>query len=156
MLNAARDWLGFGPLGQDLGGHGYGYADGEGGAHGHTHGVVDATLAATDKGIWAIKWSFIILAVTALLQFIVVIVSGSVALLADMIHNVGDATTAIPLWIAFALARRKPTKTFTYGLGKVEDFAGMMIVLIILFSALVAGYEAINRLLHPQAITQLW
>ena len=154
MLNAARDWLGFGPMGQSLGGHGH--AHGEGGAHGHTHGVIDATLATTDRVIWAIKWSFVILAATALLQFIVVVVSGSVALLADMIHNVGDATTAIPLWIAFVLARRKPTKTFTYGLGKVEDFAGIMIVLIILFSALVAGYEAINRLFHPQAITQLW
>ena len=152
MLKAARDWLGFGPMGQSLAGHDHS----EGSSPGHTHGVIDASITTTQRGIWAIKWSFVILALTALLQFIVVIVSGSVALLADMIHNVGDATTAIPLWVAFLLARRKPTPTFTHGLGKVEDFAGILIVLIILFSALVAGYEAMYRLFHPQSIAQLW
>ena len=81
--------------------------------------------------------------------------SGSVALLADTVHNIGDATTAIPLWIAFVLARRKPTAIFNYGLGRVEDLGGMLIVLIILFSAVVAGYEAIDRLIHPQTITRL-
>lgn len=96
-----------------------------------------------------------ILAITATLQIIVVAISGSVALLADTIHNFGDATTAIPLWVAFVLARRKPSRTFTYGLGRVEDLAGILIVLIILASALVAGYEAIDRLLHPQPVTQL-
>ena len=89
------------------------------------------------------------------LQIGVVALSGSVALLADTIHNVGDATTAIPLWIAFVLARRKPTRTFTYGLGRVEDLAGIIIVLIILFSAIVAGYQAIDRLIHPQMVTHL-
>jgi cation diffusion facilitator family transporter len=123
--------------------------------HGHVHGVVDPTIATTDRGIWAVKWSFVILALTAALQLVVVFMSGSVALFADTIHNVGDATTAIPLWIAFALARRKPTPTFTYGYGRVEDLAGAAIVLIILASALVAGYEAIDRLLHPQAIGQI-
>ena len=117
--------------------------------------MIDATIATTDRGIWAIKWSFVILAVTALLQMGVVALSGSVALLADTIHNVGDATTAIPLWIAFMLARRKPTRTFPYGLGRVEDLAGIIIVLIILFSAIVAGYQAIDRLIHPQAVTHL-
>jgi cation diffusion facilitator family transporter len=86
---------------------------------------------------------------------VVVYVSGSVALLADTIHNIGDAGTAVPLWVAFALARRKPTATFTYGFGRVEDFAGILIVLIIVFSALVAGYEAIHRLIAPQPITAL-
>jgi len=90
-----------------------------------------------------------------MLQLVVVVTSGSVALLADTIHNVGDATTAIPLWIAFALVRRKPTATFNYGLGRVEDLAGMLVVLIILFSAIVPGYEAISRLIHPQPITHL-
>jgi cation diffusion facilitator family transporter len=94
----------------------------------------------------------VVLAITAALHMIVVVASHSIALLADTIHNIGDATTAIPLWIAFILARRKPSKTFTYGLGKVEDFAGLLIVGIILFSALVAGYEAINRFFHPQPI----
>jgi cation diffusion facilitator family transporter len=124
-------------------------------AHGHTHGVVDPTIVTTARGIWAIKWSFLILAATASLQLVVVYFSGSVALLADTIHNVADAGTAIPLCIAFALARRKPTPTFTYGYGRVEDFAGLAIVLIILFSALVAGYEAIDRLFHPRAVLHL-
>jgi cation diffusion facilitator family transporter len=116
---------------------------------------VDPTIATTDRGIWAIKWSFLILAATAVLQLVVVYVSHSVALLADTIHNMGDAGTAIPLWIAFLLARRKPTQTFTYGYGRVEDFAGLAIVLIILFSALVAGYEAIDRLFHPRPVMHL-
>ncbi|CAN7707648.1 cation diffusion facilitator family transporter [Phyllobacterium sp. LjRoot231] len=149
-----RDWFGFGGQdhGHSHGGHGH---DHGAGGHGHTHGVIDPSIATTNRGIWAIKWSFVILAITAILQLIVVFVSGSVALLADTIHNVGDATTAIPLWIAFVLVRRPPTKVFNYGLGRVEDLAGMMIVLIILFSAIVAGYEAINRLIHPQPIMQL-
>lgn len=142
------DWFGFGPHRHDHGGHDHGHGS-------HSHGVIDATIATTDRGIWAIKWSFVILAVTALLQVGVVALSGSVALLADTIHNIGDATTAIPLWIAFMLARRKPTRTFTYGLGRVEDLAGIIIVLIILFSAIVAGYQAIERLINPQAIAHL-
>lgn len=145
------DWFGFGS--HDHAAHGHDQRDH--GPHGHTHGVIDATIATTDRGIWAIKWSFIILAVTAALQMVVVVLSGSVALLADTIHNIGDATTAIPLWIAFMLARRKPSATFTYGLGRVEDLAGILIVLIILFSAIVAGYQAIERLIHPQAVTYL-
>jgi len=148
------DWLGFGDQQRERGNSGRGH-DHSGGSHGHTHGVIDATIATTTRGIWAIKWSFIILAITSALQITVVIATGSVALLADTIHNVGDATTAIPLWIAFILARRKPSKTFTYGYGRVEDLAGILIVLIILFSAVIAGYEAINRLLNPQPITQL-
>jgi len=151
-VGRALEWLG-------LGGHEQGHADGHhhahGGGHGHTHGVIDASLTTTARGIWAIKWSFVILAITAGLQLIVVFVSGSVALLADTIHNIGDATTAIPLWVAFVLARRGASKTFPCGLGRVEDLAGILIVLIILFSALVAGYEAIDRLIHPQPVTAL-
>ena len=152
MIAKVLDWLGFRSHDHhDQGTHGHGRDD----AHGHTHGVVDPTITTTARGIWAIKWSFLILAATAALQFIVVFVSDSVALLADTIHNIGDAGTAIPLWIAFALARRKPTPTFTYGYGRVEDLAGIVIVLIILFSALVAGYEAIDRLFHPHPVLQL-
>src|SRR4051812_604131 len=153
MLRNALDWFGFG----ETQAHGHSH-DGYGahGSHGHTHGVIDPTIATTDRGIWAIKWSFVILAITAALQLLVVLLSGSVALLADTIHNIGDATTAIPLWIAFRLVRRKPSERFTYGLGRVEDLAGIMIVAIILFSAIVAGYQAIDRLMHPQAITLLW
>ncbi|WP_217577807.1 cation diffusion facilitator family transporter [Mesorhizobium sp. GbtcB19] len=152
MWKRVLDWFGFGAHGHDHGGHDHGGHQDHHGPHGHTHGVIDATIATTDRGIWAIKWSFAILAVTAALQIVVVMVSGSVALLADTIHNVADATTAIPLWIAFALARRKPTRTFTYGLGRVEDLAGIIIVLIILASALVAGYEAVSRLFNPQPV----
>jgi len=134
---------------------GSGYAYGHDGGHGHTHGTIDPTIATTTKGIWAIKWSFVVLPITSALQLLVVAISGSVALLADTIHNIGDAVTAIPLWIAFMLARRKPSKTFTYGLGRVEDLAGVVIVAIILFSAVFAGYEAIDRLIHPQPINFL-
>jgi cation diffusion facilitator family transporter len=144
VIGKVLDWLGFGPHGQD---HDH--------AHRHTHGVVDPTITTTDRGIWAIKWSFLILAATAVLQLVVVYVSHSVALLADTIHNIADAGTAIPLWVAFVFARRNPTQTFTYGYGRVEDFAGLAIVLIILLSALVAGYEAINRLFHPRPVMHL-
>ncbi|CAN1721064.1 Cobalt-zinc-cadmium resistance protein [Hyphomicrobium sp. 1Nfss2.1] len=154
MLDRERYWFGYPTQGGNtVNGRGHGHS--HDGPHGHTHGVIDATIATTERGIWAIKWSFIILAVTAALQVLVVLASGSVALLADTIHNVADATTAIPLWIAFVLARRKPTSTFTYGYGRVEDLAGISIVLIILLSALLAGYEAIDRIFHPQPITLL-
>jgi cation diffusion facilitator family transporter len=124
------------------------------GKHAHTHGVIDPTIHER-AGIWAIKWSFVILAITAALQLTIVFASGSVALLADTIHNIGDSVTAIPLWIAFQLVRRKPSARFTYGLGRVEDLAGITIVAIILFSALVALYEAVDRLIHPQEISLL-
>ncbi len=154
-MTSVRDWLGFGGQETPHTHEDHGHSHGGAGGHGHTHGVIDPSLTSSDRGIWAIKWSFVILAITGGLQLVVVVLSGSVALLADMIHNAADATTAIPLWIAFVLARRKPSKTFTYGLGRVEDLAGIAIVLIILFSAVVAGYQAINRLIHPQPVTHL-
>lgn len=157
MFAGIKQWIGFGHSDHAHGhSHGsHGHSNGDEGGHGHTHGVIDPSIASSERGIWAIKWSFITLAITAALQLVVVFYSGSVALLADTVHNVGDAATAIPLWIAFTLVRRKPTRTFNYGLGRVEDYAGLVIVLIILFSAIVAGYEAIDRLLNPQPITQL-
>jgi len=157
MRNRILDWFGFGSHDHHdhAGAHGHHGHHDHHGTHGHSHGVIDATIATTDRGIWAIKWSFAILAVTAALQIAVVAISGSVALLADTIHNIADATTAIPLGIAFVLARRQPTRAFTYGLGRVEDLAGIVIVMIILFSAIVAGYEAISRLIHPQPIANL-
>ncbi len=135
-------------------GHHHGHEHGHG--HGHTHGVVDPSITTTDRGLWAIKWSFIGLALTAVLQLVVVYFSGSVALLADTVHNFGDAATAIPLGIAFLFARKKPSKRFTFGYGRVEDLAGVAIVLTILVSALVAGYESVQRFLHPQDISHLW
>jgi cation diffusion facilitator family transporter len=124
-------------------------------AHGHAHGVIDPSVVTTERGIWAIKWSFVILAITSAAQLAIVALSGSVALLADTIHNIGDAGTAIPLWIAFVLARRPPSSRFTYGYGRVEDLAGVAIVGVILFSAIVAGWQAIERLLDPQPIAFL-
>jgi cation diffusion facilitator family transporter len=94
--------------------------------------------------------------ITALLQVAVVSLSGSVALLADTLHNFGDAFTALPLWIAFNLARRKPNKRFTYGWGRIEDLAGVLIVLVILASAVAAGYESITRFLEPRPVRLLW
>jgi cation diffusion facilitator family transporter len=106
--------------------------------------------------MWAVKWSFVGLFVTALLQVVVVVISSSVALLSDMIHNFGDALTAVPMWIAFALARLGASRRFTFGYGRVEDLAGVVVVLIILFSAVVAGYQAIERIIHPQPVGLLW
>jgi cation diffusion facilitator family transporter len=120
--------------------------------HGHTHGAVDPSISTSERGIWAVKWSFVALFVTALLQLGVVLLSGSVALLSDTIHNFGDAATAVPLWIAFALARLGTSRRFPFGYGRVEDLAGMVVVLIILFSAAVAGYQAIERLINPQPV----
>lgn len=122
----------------------------------HLYGVLDPSILNTKKGISTVKWSFIVLIATALVQMAVVYYSGSVALLADTVHNFGDAATAIPLWIAFKLAHRRPSKRFTYGYGRLEDLAGLAIVLIILFSVIVTGYESVNRLFHPLAVSNLW
>jgi len=126
------------------------------GGHGHTHGALDPSFFTTQRGIWAIKWSLFGLFLTALFQAVVVLYTGSVALLADTIHNFGDAATAIPLWFAFRIARKKASKPFTYGYGRVEDLAGLAIVLTILFSAIVAAYVSIDRFFHPQTVTYLW
>jgi cation diffusion facilitator family transporter len=137
-------------------GHSHSHSDPAHTHHDHTHGTIDPALLTTDRGIWAVKWSLIGLGATAIFQVVIVFFSGSVALLADTIHNIADAATAIPLWIAFTLARRQPSRRFTYGYGRVEDVAGVMIVLTILFSAALAGYESVNRLLHPQPVEHLW
>lgn len=156
MFRAIFDWFGFGQGSHATHGNAHGPGGrGDGGGHGHTHGVIDATIATTTEGIRAIKWSFAVLAITAALQLVVVYYSGSVALLADTIHNVGDAATAIPLWIAFVLVRRPVSKVFNYGLGRVEDLAGIVIVLIILLSAIIAGYESISHLINPRPVENL-
>ena len=85
-------------------------------------------MTTTARGLWAVKWSFIALLATALLQLAVVLLSNSVALLADTIHNFGDAATAIPLGIAFLFARRPASRRFTFGFGRVEDLAGLAVV----------------------------
>lgn len=122
--------------------------------HEHGHLPLDAA-AMTERGMRASLLSFLILLLTAAFQLIIVSISGSVALLSDTIHNFADASTAIPLWIAFKLSTRPPTRRFTYGLGRLEDVAGLMIVLMIASSAVVVAYEAVDRLLHPQPVTHI-
>jgi cation diffusion facilitator family transporter len=125
------------------------------GGHAHLHGVVDATIASSERGIWVIKWSFVGLLITAVLQIVVFYFSNSVGLLADTIHNFADAGTAIPLGIAFFFGKMKPTKRFPFGYGRVEDLAGIAVVFIIFASAAVAAYESAQRLIHPQTVTHL-
>jgi cation diffusion facilitator family transporter len=103
-----------------------------------------------------VLWSFAGLGITALTQFAVVLVSGSVGLLSDTIHNVADALTAVPLGIAFLLGRRAATRRYTYGLGRAEDLAGVAVVLIIAVSAALAAWQAIARLVDPQPVHYLW
>lgn len=119
----------------------------------HSHDAadsVDAELEASAAGVRALKISLVALLATACVQAVIVAVTGSVALLADTVHNFSDALTALPLWVAFVLARRPPTPRFTYGLGRVEDVAGLFIVGMIALSAVVAGYESVHRLLDPR------
>jgi cation diffusion facilitator family transporter len=121
----------------------------------HSHDAadaVDAALEASDEGMRALRISLAVLAVTAGLQLIVVAVSGSVALLADTVHNFADALTALPLGLAFWLGRRPATRRYTYGYGRAEDLAGVFIVVTIAASAGVAGWEAISRLVHPHDV----
>lgn len=124
--------------------------------HSHDHSLrVDGALESSADGMRALKISLLGLGATALLQLVVVSVSGSVALLADTIHNFADALTAVPLAVAFRLGRRSPTRRYTYGFGRAEDLAGIFIVLTIAFSAAFAGWEAFGRLLHPQPVGRL-
>ncbi|MEW5939572.1 MAG: cation diffusion facilitator family transporter [Chloroflexota bacterium] len=123
-------------------------------AHGHRQAALDPNLA-TDRGVWALKVSLAGLLVTATFQVFVVIVSGSVALLADTIHNFSDALTAIPLGLAFWLSRRARNRRYTYGYGRAEDIAGVVIVLMIAFSAGEAIYQSILKIINPQPINNL-
>ena len=124
--------------------------DGEG--HPHEHFGPSDAAASTRQGVRATWISLAGLLVTALLQLLIVGATGSVALLADTIHNFTDALTAIPLLIAFRLARKPPTRRYTYGYHRAEDLAGVVIVAMIFISAIVAAVEAIQRLIHPQPI----
>lgn len=123
--------------------------------HGHRHGGVDAAIASSERGLWALKCSLVGLGLTAALQVVVVVISGSVALLADTVHNVGDALSALPLAVAFVLSRRPPSPRFPFGLHRSEDLAGLAIIGLILFSAVFAAYESIQRLIDPQPINAL-
>jgi cation diffusion facilitator family transporter len=122
--------------------------------HGYQTAALDAALA-TDRGIRAVKLSLVALLVTAAFQMVIVATSGSVALLADTIHNFSDALTAIPLGIAFTLSRRARNARYTYGYGRAEDIAGVIIVLMILFSAFQAIYQSILKIINPEPISHL-
>ncbi|BDZ65187.1 cation diffusion facilitator family transporter [Agromyces mangrovi Wang et al. 2018] len=154
--------------------HGHGHAHGHPHDHGHHHGglrgalreifvphthdaadSVDDALEASGQGIRAVKVSLVVLLATTVLQLAVVAISGSVALLADTVHNFADALTAVPLWIAFVLGRRAATRRQPYGYGRAEDLAGLFIVLVVALSAVVAAWQSIDRLVSPQPIDHL-
>ena len=121
----------------------------------HSHDAsdsIDSALESSAAGIRAVKISLLILGATAIAQIVIVAISGSVALLADTIHNFADALTAIPLWIAFALGTKAATRRYTYGFGRAEDLAGLFVVAMIALSAIVAGVESVRRLINPVAI----
>ncbi|MFD4957602.1 cation diffusion facilitator family transporter [Microbacterium sp. NPDC058389] len=124
----------------------------------HSHDAADAiddAMEANAAGIRALKISLVILLATTVLQAVVVAFSGSVALLADTVHNLSDALTAVPLWIAFVLGRRAASRRYTYGLGRAEDLAGLFIVFVVALSAVVAAWQAVDRILHPQPLENL-
>ena len=118
---------------------------GHGHDHGHSHGLVDRSILRSRAGIRAVSWSLGILTVTALAQAFIYARTLSVALLADLIHNFGDALTAVPLGLAFFLRSARG-----------ERWAGLAVVLAILVSALVALWQTIERFLHPRTLTHLW
>jgi cation diffusion facilitator family transporter len=112
--------------------------------HGHSHGLVDPSIKRSRDGLVAVGLSLAVLGATALVQLAIFVASGSVALLADLIHNAGDAATAIPLAVAFMLRSER-----------AEGYAGLFVVAAIFISACVAGVEAVQRLVHPEAPTHL-
>jgi len=124
--------------------------------HSHdTRDAVDDELETSRRGIRALVVSFAGLALTALLQAAVVVVSGSVALFGDALHNLADALTAVPLAIAFTVGRRAATRRYTYGYGRAEDIAGLAVLLLILVSSVAAAAVSVGRLVHPQSIDYL-
>jgi cation diffusion facilitator family transporter len=125
----------------------------------HTHDAsdsIDDALEASAAGVRALKISLFVLLGTTILQLAVVMISGSVALLADTIHNFSDALTAVPLWVAFVLGRRAATRRYSYGLGRAEDLAGLFIVVVVALSAVIAAWQSVVRLLNPHPLENLW
>ena len=134
-------------------GHGHGHR----GRHSHDSADrVDRSLETSRRGIRTLIWSFAALFATAVAQLVLLILTGSVALLGDTVHNFADALTALPLGIAFLLGRRAATRRFTYGLGRAEDLAGVVVLLVISASAAFAGYESVLRLIDPRPVGHVW
>ena len=123
--------------------------------HSHASARSDRALESSARGIWALKISLVGLLATAIFQVVIVMISGSAALLADTIHNFADALTAVPLWIAFVVGRRPPTRRYTYGFRRAEDLAGIFVVLVMLASAALAAWESYRKLIDPQPLTYL-
>jgi cation diffusion facilitator family transporter len=125
---------------------------------GHRHETspsIDSALETSQQGVRALWVSLLGLSLTAAFQLVVALASGSVALLNDTFHNGADALTALPLWLAFSIGRRPPTPRYPYGYGRAEDLAGVVVVLVIAASAVVAAWEAIDRLVHPVGVRYL-
>ncbi|WP_314173967.1 cation diffusion facilitator family transporter [Streptomyces winkii] len=155
-------------------GHSHGHGHGHGQSHGRRAGLrhrlahlltphghesadkVDSAMEASRKGMRTLWLSLGILGLTTVVQAVVVVLSGSVALLGDTVHNAADALTAVPLGVAFVLGRRAANRRYPYGYGRAEDLAGIVIVLTIAASAALAAYESVDRLLNPRDITHLW
>ena len=124
----------------------------------HSHDAADSiddALEASREGVRALKTSLAILMATTALQLAVAVFSGSVALFADTVHNFSDALTAVPLWIAFVLGRRTASRRYPFGLGRVEDLAGLFIVVMIALSAVVAAWQSVERIINPQPVSNL-
>ncbi len=111
----------------------------------HAHGLVDESIVRSREGVKAVSISLVVLFATAVIQLFIYASTSSVSLLADIIHNFGDALTALPLGVAFLLRNRT-----------IEKYAGYFVVAVIFFSALVAAYQAVDRIIHPQLVTNLW
>jgi cation diffusion facilitator family transporter len=146
-------------------GHGHGHNDRHE-DHGFLRGLfsrhrhdsatsIDSALESSERGIRALWVSLIGLGTTAVIQLVVALASGSVALLNDTFHNFADAFTALPLWLAFSLGRRLPSARYPFGYGRAEDLAGGAVVVMIALSAVVAAWEAIDRLVHPTGVRYL-
>lgn len=125
-------------------------------SHDHDHSGERGSITDSGAvGIRATKVSLVALLLTAAIQGVIVVFSGSVALLSDTLHNLTDALTAVPLWIAFAMGRRRPTRGYTYGFNRVEDMAGLLIVAAIAASAVLVIWESVRRLIDPQLIDHI-
>lgn len=125
---------------------------------GHSHDPadsIDEALTSDRRGIRALKLSLLALGVTAALQLVVVFISSSVALLADTVHNFSDALTSIPLWVAFVIGSRAATRRYTFGYRRAEDLAGLFVLFMIALSALIAGWESVDRLMDPRPMSNI-